>query len=195
MANHYDTLGIKKDAPPEAVKRAYKRKASQAHPDKGGSDSAMADVNRAFEVLGDPVRRLKYDQVGDDTPERPQEEEARELLMHTLSQALANGAESLVNRARIDLAAMRGKMTSNRAEGAMAARNLQKRRSRIRAKSGQNLVHALIDQQVAQIEAQLVHLDRGISVATAAIAMLDNYEEDLEQPSYMQGTLAGLLRG
>lgn len=64
--SHYEVLGVEKDADPAKVKRAYRRRAEKAHPDKGGSDEEMAEVNQAYEVLSDPDRRLLYDRTGKD---------------------------------------------------------------------------------------------------------------------------------
>jgi curved DNA-binding protein CbpA len=62
--NPYQTLGVPNDAPPAAIKQAYRKAAKQAHPDKGGSDDAMHAVNRAWLVLSDPKRRERYDKTG-----------------------------------------------------------------------------------------------------------------------------------
>lgn len=53
--NPFTILGVSIDASEEEVKKAYRRKAAKAHPDKGGSDLEMAKVNAAYEVL----RRVK----------------------------------------------------------------------------------------------------------------------------------------
>lgn len=64
--NHYETLGVARDATPEQIKAAYRKASKKAHPDKGGSDEAMAAVNQAHDVLSDPERRKHYDRTGQD---------------------------------------------------------------------------------------------------------------------------------
>jgi hypothetical protein len=63
--DHYKTLGIARDAPPEAVRAAYRRRAQKYHPDRykghGDADATMARINRAYEVLSVPEHRVKYD--------------------------------------------------------------------------------------------------------------------------------------
>jgi hypothetical protein len=63
--NHYKTLGVARDAPPEAVRAAYRRRAQKYHPDRykgqGDADATMARINRAYEVLSHPEHRAKYD--------------------------------------------------------------------------------------------------------------------------------------
>lgn len=66
--NLYDVLGIKEDATDEEIKAAYKKRAKEAHPDKGGSDEEMTQVTFAYEVLSDKSRRARYDINGDTTP-------------------------------------------------------------------------------------------------------------------------------
>lgn len=64
MANLYDILGVPARADQEEVKNAYRKLARECHPDLNPDPAAndrMAEINAAFEVLSDPVRRSAYD--------------------------------------------------------------------------------------------------------------------------------------
>jgi len=61
FVDHYQTLGVAPSAGSEAIHRAYRALARQAHPDVSGDPSAMIRLNAAWEVLRDPVRRSEYD--------------------------------------------------------------------------------------------------------------------------------------
>lgn len=60
----YDKLGVDKKATAAEIKDAFKEKAKKLHPDKGGDGKEMAEVNHAYLVLRDPVKRDKYDTTG-----------------------------------------------------------------------------------------------------------------------------------
>ncbi len=49
--DYYKVLGVSRDADLKTIKKAYRKKAIAAHPDKGGSEQKMATVNEAYEVL------------------------------------------------------------------------------------------------------------------------------------------------
>lgn len=59
----YDTLGISRHASAAEIKRAFKQKALECHPDKKGpeGEDEFKTINAAFHVLGDPTRKLEYD--------------------------------------------------------------------------------------------------------------------------------------
>ena len=59
--NHYKTLGVAKDASPENIKKAYRAKALEHHPNKGGNAEIFKRMGAAYEVLGDPAARAEYD--------------------------------------------------------------------------------------------------------------------------------------
>ena len=65
VADHYEVLGVDRDAPPEEIKRAFRRLARATHPDANPDDpSAEArfrQVAEAYEVLSDPEKRARYD--------------------------------------------------------------------------------------------------------------------------------------
>lgn len=67
----YEDLGVPRDADPAAIKRAYRKRARDTHPDVGGDRKAFERVSRANLILSDPARRAKYDRTGeaDDSPD------------------------------------------------------------------------------------------------------------------------------
>src|SRR5256714_8338201 len=63
--NYYAILGVPIDADSETIKHAYRQLARRYHPDLAGSGGAvqMKRINRAYDVLGDPEKRLNYDTI------------------------------------------------------------------------------------------------------------------------------------
>src|SRR3989440_10063053 len=63
--NYYAILGVPIDADSETLKRAYRQLARRYHPDLAGSAGAiqMKRINRAYDVLSDPEKRLNYDTI------------------------------------------------------------------------------------------------------------------------------------
>lgn len=61
MTDHYATLGVPKTATPDEIKRAFRRLASQHHPDKGGSTEKFQAIQAAYDTLGDAAKRAAYD--------------------------------------------------------------------------------------------------------------------------------------
>ena len=59
--DHYSTLGVKKNASPEEIKKAYRRLANQHHPDKGGDASKFQKLQEAYSTLSDPQKKAAYD--------------------------------------------------------------------------------------------------------------------------------------
>jgi DnaJ-class molecular chaperone len=61
MKNYYDILGVKSSATPDEIKRAYRKLASQHHPDKGGDVAKFQEIEQAYRTLSDPQKRQQYD--------------------------------------------------------------------------------------------------------------------------------------
>jgi len=67
----YEVLGVPPHASAEEIRAAYRRAARRHHPDAGGDPRRMSDLNAAWRVLGDPVRRARYDRELAARPARP----------------------------------------------------------------------------------------------------------------------------
>lgn len=71
----YSVLGVPAEADLQQIRRAYRRRVRDSHPDRGGSAAQFQRVRRAFEVLGDDESRAAYDRsvrrgsAGDDSDE------------------------------------------------------------------------------------------------------------------------------
>jgi molecular chaperone DnaJ len=64
MKDYYQILGVKRDASPEEIKKAYYKLAHKYHPDKGGDEKKFKEVNEAYQVLSDKEKRSQYDRFG-----------------------------------------------------------------------------------------------------------------------------------
>src|SRR5215831_7321547 len=66
--DYYATLGVSRTASDADIKRAYRKLARKYHPDLNPGDKTaeakFKDINEANEVLGDPEKRKKYDELG-----------------------------------------------------------------------------------------------------------------------------------
>ncbi|MCL2809170.1 MAG: J domain-containing protein [Treponema sp.] len=63
--NHYDLLGVKPGASTAEIKKAFRKKAKQLHPDIAGNDGAeaMRKLIKAYEALSDFEKRFEYDKI------------------------------------------------------------------------------------------------------------------------------------
>src|ERR1700681_731481 len=66
--DYYETLGVSKTATDGEIRTAFRKLARKYHPDvakdKKAAEEKFKEINEAYEVLGDPEKRKKYDELG-----------------------------------------------------------------------------------------------------------------------------------
>jgi len=72
MMNYYDVLGVSRTAAADEIKRAYRRLASQHHPDKGGDTEKFQEIEAAYRTLSDTEKRAEYDNPNPFSGQHPQ---------------------------------------------------------------------------------------------------------------------------
>lgn len=61
MTDHYQTLGVDRNATQDEIKKAYRKLASQHHPDRGGDTKKFQEIQGAYATLSEPDKRAEYD--------------------------------------------------------------------------------------------------------------------------------------
>lgn len=79
--DYYAILGVPKTASQDEIRKAFRKLARQHHPDvakdKKAAESKFKEINEANEVLGDPQKRAKYDELGSDWNQPGRQQQAR----------------------------------------------------------------------------------------------------------------------
>lgn len=100
--SHYDVLCVQRTAPAEIIKGAYRKLCSKFHPDRNpekDTTGAMQEINAAYAVLSDPVKKATYDVqlVVDEILERRQPKPAQEPPRSPTASSHASAAADTAN--------------------------------------------------------------------------------------------------
>ena len=68
--DYYDILGVSRHATDKELRKAYKAKSMEHHPDRGGNEEEFKKINEAYSTLKDPQKKAMYDQYGTSDPQQ-----------------------------------------------------------------------------------------------------------------------------
>ena len=175
----YETLGIDPAAKPAEIKKADQTKSRKHHPDKAGGDDALqAEINRAYAVLSDPVKRLRYDATGEagttDSLEQRLAKDAIVLFRQTIDQFgphadLAWQARTMARKGRSDLAA-----SKEETRATLVKLNKIKKGLRHNA-TGPDVLGDMLDNEIRANKAKLSLLDEEAAYVGRLVEYLEGW--------------------
>jgi DnaJ-class molecular chaperone len=184
----YETLGVDRAASTADIKRAYRSRAKNAHPDAGGDPAEFRSLCMALAVLKDPARREKYDRTGNaDAEPDTTEAEALNRIAGAL-EALVMGpsnpnAYDLVGELTRQFKAAIGQGKQQRAETIKKAEKWDKLADRFTRKGeGDNLLASIAKGKAVEARRIVESCDQELAKLETCIAILAEHGFEVETP-------------
>ena len=169
MSDPYDTLGVARNANKEEIKRAYRKRARRAHPDRAsGSHETMSALNKAYALLDDPQKRAAYDAGGDpDGPLRSIEEGALALLLSAMEAVYAANSEAMDMAASLRKT-LDGAIATHQQELAKAKRAAIKAAVVAKKLRGGEMFRELLERKASEAQRMQIQLERTLKILAIA---------------------------
>ncbi len=191
MSDLYATLGVKKTATAAQLKRAFRKRSKETHPDRNVGDPAAPErfkaVMHAWRILSDSERRKRYDATGDasDTPDNTHTAIA-EVLTHKFREVVAavlNQGGKLTNASLLD--GIKTALKARNAELAKAKQSMEKARAELQALAGrftttdgagENVFDGILQFDLDAMDRQLKTVEAEKALNEKAIEYLKAYQ-------------------
>lgn len=176
----YEALGVPRDATPEQIRSAYRRKASANHSDRGGSDIEMAMINTARDVLSDPDRRARFDRTGQAGRPQDAEGKAREMIFGLLVTALEEAPDDalIIASLRVNLADIDTELKLKEIQARGRIRKIERHAKRFKRPERGDVMVDVIDKRLKLRRAELEKFERDRQAVAIALRILADYDDD-----------------
>lgn len=185
----YKILGVKKSASADEVRKAYRKKAKECHPDmKNGNPERFALVKKSYDILSDEERRRKYDATGDETEKQPENtfSDAMNVVAAMLNAVLQDCANSGKSPLECDIISLiEGKIRQAVLETEKTARILRNMLDFDKQMSGKfsrkktaerNFFEDLIQQRIRDLNMQIANTESGLKKLKDAAEEVKDYK-------------------
>jgi len=194
MLDLYKILGIKKDASKDEIKQAYRDKAKGNHPDLGGDQKVMQNLNLAYSVLSDETKRAKYDQ-GED-PEKNTKDPvvtARQTLSTLIMECVRNEGFDLEHDSPLEHAKDTAAKTIENRKSIIKKADDHKTRisqfkKRLKKDPTNEMIHTLLSAAITELGSIKLLAEFDIDVYSKIIEMIasgDYTTEEKQQEEYV----------
>ncbi len=188
MVDLYSILGVARDADIRTIRRAFRKKVRSTHPDGGGSVEAFNELKAAYDILSDPIRRRRYDEVGDlgDPAADPNRAKIIEILSFGLDQALLRlsklpyiqGDSNLIRMTMNVLTEKRLELKTQKSNFLRALEATRLLEGRFHIADGENLMDTVVARRLAACQTHIDLLTDQAKLFDEALAILRNTSFD-----------------
>lgn len=178
----YAELRVARDASQAEIKKAFRRRIREVHPDKHPDDphaSAKAQqVQEAYEILSDAARRDAYDNKG--TTARPPDlaQLARQMIVSIFAECLNDMTITsyvAVLKSRVKMKMINARR--NAQAGGEANVRLRAVKARISCAAGENLLEMTLDQAIEANSEKIAIVSQTENIAKRALEILNDYDD------------------
>lgn len=170
--SHYETLGVDPKASAAEIKKAYRKKAKETHPDAGGTPAAFTAIARAYDTLGNEESRAYYDEHGEDKPTGNEiEAEIRVMLVEAFMQddPITHICDKFSqNRSEIREKLQRGKVALKKVQKKLL--EFEKKNENTKNTIARDFIIAELNREIAAAEASIIANEANIQFITDCIA-------------------------
>jgi curved DNA-binding protein CbpA len=180
--SHYKVLGVAKDATAEQIKAAYKKLAQEHHPDRDTGDiNKFQAIQKAYEVLSDPVRREQYDLSSTDTVFEYRTA-ALEFIAARLPMVIGMGHPNPINSM---LMVIVSEQQTDIALGEVQnwLKNARKMRDRMKSKGAENPLDGIIEHAIRKEVIRKQNFMNGQAALKHAHEILSDYDWEGNEPA------------
>lgn len=177
----YKALGIEPGASEAEIKKAYRRKAMQCHPDRPGADAEQFKrINEAHALLIDKTRRHQYDTDGVDISETLIQQRATTMLQDFFMQYLDKGGDEddPITIITTSIASGKGEIRKEIEQSRRQLARYQKRLKAIRRKNkrGMDLFAGVVEMKINTTKAHIGRGEEQIQIFDACAQLVKDYE-------------------
>lgn len=187
MPDLYETLGVAKDATRDAIKKAFRRLAKDAHPDTGGSAEKFHALELAHRVLTNEEARARYDRDGTTEAELDNTDtQAMSVIAANIDRLMADEDakfKDLVGEIRKQMQADIKTAERNIGEGRKFELRTIDLRKRVKGGNGAAFILRVFDNKLRDAATAIASLEQQIKIRERALAMIEDASFDPEKRS------------
>ena len=184
--NLYDILGVKSTCSLSEIKRAYKEKAGQCHPDKNSDDPEATikfqTLTNAYNVLKDPEQRRRYDETGETGNTPSLNEEANSVIGRILLD-IAEREDFVARNYFVDVRMMLKKTLAQcKSDKLRMETSSNKLEYLISKTKANNMLISMLNQKLHELNHGKAHAEQGCKVMSKALELLTEYRYTGQAP-------------
>lgn len=189
----YDELEVEKTATPDEIKKAYRKKSKQVHPDHNPDDPKAAEkfgeLTKAYDILIDEEKRKRYD-AGEDPDAMRNMKTPRDMAVHAVMRLFSSLLEQVDEKHTDVFMVMREAISGNiinfKKEIKKVDRQVEKfqsvmKRISHKKKSQENIFIQSLEAQIRAVEGGKSQFEEQIKIAEIALSIIDDYKYQVDE--------------